>query len=241
MTADLERQVAGVAALGDPVRRSLYRFVAQAPEPVGREEAAAAVGVRRTLAAFHLDKLAAEGLLEFEFRRLTGRTGPGAGRPAKVYRRSGRQIDVSLPPREYDLAAALMAEAIEAAEASGQAVRTELERVSLGRGEQMGAAAAVRAGARASKAEKRQALLEVLEDHGFEPRQEGGAIVLANCPFHALAQRFSTLVCGMNLHLMRGARSALDIGGTKLQPRLEPQAGRCCVRFCDSGPATARS
>lgn len=239
MTVDLEGQVAGVAALDDPVRRSLYCFVAQAPEPVGREQAAAAVGVRRTLAAFHLDKLAAEGLLEFEFRRLTGRTGPGAGRPAKVYRRSSRQIDVSLPPREYDLAAQLMAEAIEAAGTTGRAVGTELERVSFDRGVQMGAAAAVRAGGRASKAKKRQALVEVLQDHGFEPRQEKGAIVLANCPFHALAQQFSALVCGMNLHLTRGVRSALDIGSTELQPRLEPQPGRCCVRFCDSGPGPA--
>src|SRR5690606_669386 len=102
MAGSFEEQVAGVAALNDPVRRALYRFVADSAEAVSREQAASAVGVQKALAAFHLDKLADEGLLEFEFKRLTGRRGPGAGRPAKLYRRSARQIDLSLPPREYD-------------------------------------------------------------------------------------------------------------------------------------------
>src|SRR3954468_20644750 len=122
MTGDFEQQVAGVAALNDPVRRSLYVFICISTEPVSREQAAAAVGVQKPLAAFHLDKLADEGLLDFEFRRLTGRTGPGAGRPAKLYRRSDRQIDVSLPPRQYDLAAHLLAAAVDTAERTGRRV-----------------------------------------------------------------------------------------------------------------------
>jgi hypothetical protein len=97
VTDRLEGEVAGVAALNDPVRRALYGFVTESAEAVSREQAAAAVGVQKTLAAFHLDRLVDEGLLEFEFGRLTGRTGPGAGRPAKIYRRSNRQITLSLP------------------------------------------------------------------------------------------------------------------------------------------------
>ncbi len=232
---DFERQVAGVATLNDPVRRSLYEFVVHRAEPVSREEAADAVGVQKSLAAFHLDKLADEGLLEFEFRRLTGRTGPGAGRPAKLYRRSDRQIDVTLPPREYDLAGRLLAEAIARSEASGRPVRTELERVSYDFGRSLGSKTLDTAGGpRASKAKLRAALVEVLGAHGFEPRTVGHDVTLANCPFHALAQQFTDLVCGMNLHLMQGVRSVLDLGPSELEPRLEPEPGQCCVKFCSS-------
>src|SRR5512141_2158384 len=95
----VERQLAGLAVLSEPARRALYVYVADRQADVGRDEAARAVGVSRSLAGFHLDRLVEEGLLEASFRRLSGRTGPGAGRPAKVYRRSRRQLEVSLPPR----------------------------------------------------------------------------------------------------------------------------------------------
>jgi predicted ArsR family transcriptional regulator len=229
---DFEGQVAGVAALHDPVRRALYRFVVDRGEPVSREQAATAVGVQKPLAAFHLDKLAEEGLLDFEFRRLTGRSGPGAGRPAKLYRRSRREIEVALPPREYDLAGLLLAGAIAAAEASGRPVREELQQAAFALGRTMGDEATARAGPRASRAKRREALLAVLREHGFEPRSVGGDVVLGNCPFHALAQQFTELVCGMNLHLLQGARSALGVGEHELVPRLEPEPGQCCVKFC---------
>lgn len=231
MSGDFEAQVASVSVLNDPVRRALYQFVAGSAQAVSREQAAAAVGVQKALAAFHLDRLAEQGLLDVEFRRLTGRSGPGAGRPAKLYRRSQRQIDVTLPPREYDLAALLLAEAIEAASRSGRSARTELERSAYEFGRTLGEQARARAGRRASRARQREALFAVLREHGFEPREEGRDIVLSNCPFHALAQKHTELVCGMNLHLLKGVRSVLDVGDRELQPRLEPEPGRCCVKF----------
>src|SRR5690606_4759597 len=132
--------------------------VARSPEPVSRDQAAAAVGVQRGLAAFHLDKLAAEGLLDVEYRRLTGRTGPGAGRPAKLYRRSDRQIDLTLPPRGYDIAARLMAQAIEAAGADGASVRHHLAREAFELGRSIGRDAVERAGPGASPREQCAAL-----------------------------------------------------------------------------------
>src|SRR5436305_13119444 len=106
-------QIAAIAALNEPIRRKLYAYIVDRPGAVGREEAAEAVGITRDLAAFHLDKLLEEGLLDVEYRRISGRSGPGAGRPAKLYRPSGRHVQVSLPGRRYDLAARLMAEALE--------------------------------------------------------------------------------------------------------------------------------
>ena len=234
MAGDFEEQVAGVAALNDPVRRALYFFVAGSDDAVGREQAAAAVGIQRPLAAFHLDKLADEGLLDVEFRRLSGRTGPGAGRPAKLYRRSDRQIDVSLPPRHYDLAGLLLAEAIDTAGATDGDVRAQLERASSAYGRRLGQEALARAGARPSRSRQREALVQVLAEHGFDPRTTQDGIVLSNCPFHALAQRFTDLVCGMNLHLLRGMRDVLTLAADELVPTLAPQPGQCCVTFCRS-------
>ena len=232
VSGELEQQVAGIAALNDPVRRALYRYVADSADPVSREQAATAMDVQKALAAFHLDKLAEQGLLDVEFRRLTGRTGPGAGRPAKLYRRSDRQIDLSLPPREYDLAGQLLAQAIQTSEASGRPVRAELEDASYAFGEQLGSEALARSGRRPSRAMRHAALLEALRSHGFEPRPLGRDVILANCPFHTLAARYTELVCGMNLHMMRGIHSQLAFGDHDLVPRLEPEAGQCCVKFC---------
>src|SRR5580704_18357452 len=108
----MDQRDSGIAVLGsldDPVRHRLYQFVAARGAPVGRDEAAAAAGIGRPLAAYHLDKLVELGLLTATYQRPADRTGPGAGRPAKLYARSGREFAVTVPPREYELAARLLA------------------------------------------------------------------------------------------------------------------------------------
>src|SRR5437764_7367414 len=121
---DFVSQVSGVSALAEPARRALYLYVAAQPEAVSRDQAAEGVGLPRHTAKFHLDKLVEEGLLDTEFRRLSGRRGPGAGRPAKLYRRSGRELVVSVPERRYDLAGQMLAEAVQRAAADGTPIRT---------------------------------------------------------------------------------------------------------------------
>ena len=92
-------------ALGDPLRRRLYEHVADSGGEVGRAEAAEALGIQRTLAAHHLDRLVDAGLLDVGRRKVSGREGPGSGRPAKLYRRSESEVSIQLPPRDYELAA----------------------------------------------------------------------------------------------------------------------------------------
>ena len=104
-----------VTSLGEPTRRALYDYVVSMGDWVGRDQVAAETGLERGTAAHHLDRLVEDGLLEVTFQRLTGRQGPGAGRPAKLYRRSRAEFDVSLPPRDYELAAQ-MSSAYEAGE-----------------------------------------------------------------------------------------------------------------------------
>ena len=227
MSSDRDARVSAVAALAEPSRRRLYDHVARQSVPVSRDEAAAAVGRPRATVAFHLDRLVADGLLDVVFERRTGRTGPGAGRPSKLYRRADRSVEVSLPERSYDLAGDLLAAALTEAEGSGEPPRPVLERRAHERGRELAAGLGPGGG--------RSAVLRVLEDNGFEPRLQDGGIVLANCPFHVLARRHTELVCGMNLRLIGGV--LYGVGSAGLVARLLPTPGMCCVRL-DEAPAS---
>lgn len=227
MSEDFGHRVSRLAALAEPVRRALYAFVAAQPEPVSRDQASQGVGVARHTAKFHLDKLVDEGLLVTEFKRLTGRSGPGAGRPTKLYRRSGDEVAVTVPERHYDLAGRLMAGAIEDAADSGTDVVAALHRAAAAYGSEIGALAREAAGPDAGAEERRRAIVATLAAHGYEPRVEGGVVTLANCPFDSLAKEYTGLVCGMNLALL--AEAAGPSTARALHARLDPEPGRCCV------------
>ncbi|MEP6761528.1 MAG: helix-turn-helix domain-containing protein [Sporichthyaceae bacterium] len=221
---DFAASVSGVSALAEPLRRRLYLYVAAQPDPVGRDQAAAGVGIARHTAKFHLDRLVDDGLLETEFRRLSGRGGPGAGRPAKLYRRAAREVSVSLPERRYDLAGEVLVRAIEEAESEGMPVLGAVRRVAAVTGRQLAADLGSDSPPKSTDADR---LAGVLAACGFEPRVDGPRITLANCPFHALARTHTGLVCGMNLALVGGVIDGL--GCTGLVAELEPDPGRCCV------------
>jgi predicted ArsR family transcriptional regulator len=207
--------LASLSSLDDPVRRRLYEVVCERAEPVGRDEAAAAAEVGRALAVYHLDKLVEAGLLTASYQRPPGRSGPGAGRPAKLYMRSDREFAVTVPPREYELAARLLVQAVEA-DPCGSSRAALLD-------------AARRLGADLGRRFHGNADLdEALAGHGYEPRRgEDGVIRLRNCPFRQLAGHHRDVVCGMNLGLIEGILAGLGAGG--LRPVLDPQPGHCCV------------
>lgn len=199
-----------IAVLQDPVRRRLYEYVAAQDHEVSRNEAAEGTGIQRTLAAFHLDKLVDAGLLETESRRLGGRSGPGAGRPAKLYRRSNTEHQVSVPARDYRTAADLLAEVAEVARLDNE-LRTAARREGRAAAEPVEGLAAARV---------------VLAARGYEPRvDDDGVLRLVNCPFHVLSQRYPALVCGMNLALLEG----LLEHAAGLQAGMDPRPGLCCV------------
>lgn len=224
-----DRRVSGIASLGVPVRRALYRYVVAQASPVSRDQAAEGIGVVRHVAKFHLDKLVDDGLLEVEFRRPPGRSGPGAGRPTKLYRRSSRQVEVSLPERRYDLAGRLLAQAVTDAACDGIPVSDALERAARDAGTALGREARGRVGSRPSRAALTALSCELLDELGYEPRTEAGGVNLANCPFHALAADYTELVCTMNRQLLAGVLDGLGHRG--LDACLEPAPGMCCVRL----------
>ncbi|MFC5746656.1 helix-turn-helix transcriptional regulator [Actinomadura rugatobispora] len=205
--------IEAIAVLQDPVRRRLYAYVGAQDHEVSRNEAAEAAGVQRTLAAFHLDKLVEAGLLETVSRRLTGRSGPGAGRPAKLYRRAPGERAVSLPPRDYRTAAGLLAQAAETA-----GLDAELREAARRRGRRL-----QEEGAGPCRGLEEVAAL--LEGRGYEPRMEDGVLRMRNCPFHALSEEFPPLVCGMNLALLEG----LLEGSQGVRVRIDAGPGRCCT------------
>ena len=204
----VDRDLEVVASLAEPMRRALYDFVAASTVPVSRDDAAETLDVSRQVAAYHLDRLAEDGLLEFEFRRLSGRDGPGAGRPSKLYRRSDRVYDVSVPARRYELAARILLEAIGA----GHADEAGLGEVARRTGRQLGEAG----------------LEEALVQTGYEPADEGGETRFRNCPFHVLRDQDQETTCSLNLALVEGMieGSESDVDAT-----LAPEDGYCCVRL----------
>lgn len=224
---DLSAQAAGIGALADDTRRALYEYVSGQTEPVGREQAAMALGLAVHNVNFHLDRLVAEGLLEVEYRRLSGKTGPGAGRPSKLYRRASREFVISLPPRRYDLVGDILAAAVTRA-AEGVPLEQALHESAHREGQSVGHGAEG-----VDRAGSLPALAQVLRTQDYEPHVQGDEIVLSNCPFDALAQKHTALVCGLNQAFVQGVVDAL---GSDVTACLEPELGRCCVK---ARPASA--
>lgn len=197
-----------LASLAEPVRRALYDYVAMSREPVSRDEAAEAVDVSRQVAAYHLDRLADDGLLEVEFRRLSGRTGPGAGRPSKLYSRAKGDHEVSVPPRRYELAARILLDAAREGHLDPGALIEAARRT----GREMG----------------RTGLQTALVATGYEPVTEEGQTRFRNCPFHLLRDRDRDTTCGLNLALVEGM---VEASGADTDAVLAPEEGYCCVRL----------
>jgi predicted ArsR family transcriptional regulator len=220
----LQNDLAALSNLDDPVRHRLYEFVASQDRPVGRDEAAAAARIGRTLAAYHLDKLAEHELLTVSYERLGKRRGQGGGRPAKLYSRPPRELTVSVPPRDYLLAGRLLIAA--AARDTNGSTRKALIGAARALGTEAGTAR--KKSRAASVPTRRRAVIAALRERGYEPHEDDqGVILLRNCPFHQLAQQNRGIVCTMNLSLLEGLLAGLD--ANDFSPSLEIEPGRCCV------------
>ncbi len=220
---DLDR----IASLGDEQRRALYRVVAEARVPLGRDEAAAAVGISRSLAAYHLDRLVEQGLLVAHFERRGRRGGPGAGRPAKLYRRAPRDVAVALPPRNYALLADVLATALET---PGEPRAAALDAAHD---------AGVRAAGGAGSGEPWDRLIGAIGACGYEPAAGDSEVRLRNCPFGALSAAHRDLVCGLNVAFVQGVIDGSGVSGVRAA--LDPRPDECCVTLERRGrPARRR-
>jgi predicted ArsR family transcriptional regulator len=198
-------ELAAVALFAEPVRRRLYEYVRDRHLPVGRDEAAEAAGISRKLAAFHLDRLAAVGLLDVDYRRLSGRVGPGAGRPAKLYRVSQRRFEPGL---------------------NGNG-RAAVERVAGEVGHRLGST--LRAEHRGATA-RREAVERSLAEMGFQPHQRGCELVMGNCIFAELAESRRELICALNAALVSGLLDGAKLTGLRAASG-STDGGVCCARL----------
>ncbi|MEU4704251.1 helix-turn-helix transcriptional regulator [Nonomuraea dietziae] len=236
--ASAAASVDAILVLGDDLRRRLYGFVRRARRPVTREEAAGDAGISAKLAAFHLDKLVAGGLLRSRY------DSPGGvrkvGRKPKVYEPADTDIRISIPERHHDVLAEILIDAV-LAEQPGEDARSAALRTARHRGEELGAQ--TRAHARPGRLGPERSLTlseAMLEQHGFEPHRHAPTeLRLLNCPFHPLAARSPELVCGINHAFVAGFLTGLQAAG--INAVLAPRPGRCCVelRAASGGHNTA--
>jgi predicted ArsR family transcriptional regulator len=226
--------IKAIAALDDDLRWGMYEFIRAARRPVTRDEAAAAVGISRKLAAFHLDKLVDAGALRAHYQPVGGIR--RVGRVPKVYEPSGTDIRVSIPPRRHDILAGILLDAV-VSEARGENARDAVQRVARDRGERIGAAERQQTRPGRLGAERALTLAtKVLTEHGFEPARESPTCLrLRNCPFHPLTARVPELVCGLNLAFLAGMVDGLQ--ASTVEAVLEPRAGECCVELRAAGGA----
>jgi predicted ArsR family transcriptional regulator len=212
-----------IGLLAEDLRRRLFDYISKQGKPVGRDEAAEAVGISTKLAAFHLDKLAEAGLLTTTFARLGDRTGPGAGRTSKLYELTDEEFSVSVPPRAYELMGTILVEALENVSTTEKSSVTA-QRIAGDAGRSWGE------GSRNARKGALKAAEDALSLNGYEPyRDPDGRIGMRNCPFHHLAQQSPALVCGINHAFVQGILEGLRANG--VEAVLEPTPGECCVRL----------
>lgn len=211
------KDISAISSLDDAVRSQIYFYVSGAGADVSRDEAARAVGVSRRVAALHLDRLAKDGWLEVSFRRLGGRSGPGAGRTSKLYRRSEKRASVSVPARNYELMTRLLTSAVQLRDVEPAAVEF---------GTKVGASV---------KPRNMNGVLENLVDSGFEPFLDApGVVRLRNCPYHEAANETREVTCGLNLAFMQGVTAGAGLEGVTVVR--ENRADGCCVVFRTEAP-----
>lgn len=211
-------QLRALANLLEPNRERLYRFVLGETRPVTRDEAAAATGVSRAMAAFHLDRLVEVGLLRPTYRRVSGRTGRGAGRPAKLYARSRRRFAIAFPKRDHQLLARLLAQG------PPSAIREAADRF----GRLVGARARQRLnGSVRGRARRSRCVSDVLGEIGFEPTQVGLETWCRNCPFDPVSRESPEVVCKTAVAMIGGVVAGVGSDGLDVAER--QRAGWCCV------------
>jgi predicted ArsR family transcriptional regulator len=219
-----------LATLSDPRRRDVYDLVAGADGPVTRDQVSETLGMTRSLAAFHLDKLADIGLLDVSFARSPDRpAGRGAGRPSKRYQLSDLDVGISIPPRRYDIVGRILARAIGAGGPDGspwETARQEGRRLAEGYLE----GGSAPPGTLAAQVE------HVLADTGYAPLADGVHLRLRNCPFHSVADAMPELVCSVNHGFLTGILEGLGADASMTATPVDSRERGCCCVDVDTGP-----
>ena len=205
-------------SLAEPVRRSLYQALIRSPVPLTRDQLVKMLNLAPSTASFHLEKLVKDGFLKTESKKLGSRTGPGSGRPSKLYSPAMDEVQLSVPAREYELAGRLLASAIETSVETGEPVEKSVISAAYAEGRRRGLLAGD--------------LEKALSDNGYEPKSDQDGMVLCNCPFRRLATDHTRLVCGLSAALLQGTLDGCNDQQHRVAPA--PDGSACCARLTTS-------
>ena len=221
MRRNLSELIVRLCVLDDPVRRAAYLAVRNADRPVTRAEVADEAGISVRLATFHLEKLLSEAFVEATYDR--DEQPVGVGHPAKRYRPTSLELEVSIPPRRYDLAAEILADVLE--DDSLDRLGQTLEDVAAEYGREVGRRARSRNGD--------SRLMSALRAMGYEPAASDEELILRNCPFRHVAQASPDVICRMNAAFVAGV--LVGVRARAVRAVLSPSTERCCVLVAQSG------
>jgi predicted ArsR family transcriptional regulator len=202
-TKTLESRISDLtSALGDPTRRAIYIAVRESAEPLTTSNIAELFGIHPNVARHHLDRLADDGYVKVSHRRPGGKAGPGAGRPAKCYEASNKEVSVHFAPRRFEMLVDMLIRVLdqvapnnvaEVAESVGRAYGAELA-AEIGAPEQPGYEGAV------------QAVAKALTGLGFsvDPDVEGQQLLTSHCPFGEAATSHPEVICSLDRGIVSG-------------------------------------
>lgn len=205
------------SALGDPTRRAIYVAVRESPEPMTTSRVAELFEIHPNVARHHLDKLAADDWLVVSQRRPAGKTGPGAGRPAKTYEASKREVSIHFSPRRYELLVDLLMRVLV------RVAPEDVSRIAEEVGHEYGRELANEIGAPddTGYTEAVQAVAVAMTGLGFsmDPDVEGQRLLTSHCPFGEAATDHPDVVCSLDRGIVTGLVGAL---GATCDPVLIP-------------------
>ncbi len=194
------------SSLGDPTRRGIYISIRESAKPVTASLIASNFGLHTNVARHHLDKLVTDGYLQVTHRRRPGKQGPGAGRPAKHYEPTPKEVSVQFPARRYDLLSELLLRIVERFDA-GQA-RALAEDVGYEFGRELATEIGLPKEAGFDGAVK--AVAKAMTGVGFDASSEieGHMMVTRYCPFGETATDHPEIVCRLDQGIVRGLLEA---------------------------------
>jgi predicted ArsR family transcriptional regulator len=209
-----------LAAVGDPELREALLFARSHARPVTADELARETGLHRNVARSRLERLVEAGLLAISYERRTGRSGPGAGRPAKTYSVVPQLESIEFPADQKEPVAALLVDALVA-----RAGDEPLREVGVEYGLALARAARLRPAKRLETGFERvcdavrrlgyQASLEHADEHG-------AVIATPTCPLRPLVRARPEAVeidRGMWAGLASCALEGVEIGEVRCETR----------------------
>lgn len=195
------------SSLGDPTRRAIYVAVREAPEPMTTSKIAEIFDIHPNVARHHLDRLADDGYLRVSQLRRAG--GPGAGRPAKAYEPTNKEVSVHFAPRRFEMLTEMLFEVIE--ELNPPDVGEVAEKVGRSYGKRL--ADEIGAPDEPGYDEAVQAVASAMTGLGFsvDPDIEGQRLLTSHCPFGETATSHPEVICSLDRGIVAGLFGALAV------------------------------